>query len=892
LGKNSYHLSFTIRMKNFFRNLILGIGVLSSNFALAQNQRIIPDYSFFIPFSEGKKPSTEAYPQVLKQYLGLSPVDEMRAIKQETDEIGYSHIYLQRYFKGIKVEHDICKVHTQNGLMESINGEFRNINTTSVTPNLTERSALQYALDFVGARTYMWELTKEEELLKKEKNDEEASYYPKGEKVMIMDETGLGEAKIAYKFDVYASSPISRAYIYVDGNSGKILSVDAIIKHANATGTAATRYSSTQTITTDAVSATSYRLRETRGTNSGIQTYNMNKGTNYANAVDFTDADNSWTEYNNTNKDNAALDAHWGAEKTYDYWLSVHGRNSYDNAGAIIKSYVHYSSAYDNAFWDGTRMTYGDGSVFKPLTALDVCGHEIGHAVCSATGNLAYQKESGAINEGLSDIWGACIEFYAAPTKGTWLIGEDIEQRAGHVALRSMSNPNQEGQPDTYAGTMWVSQTNCNPTSNNDYCGVHTNSGVMNYWFYLTTIGGSGTNDIGSVFSVTGIGITDAAKITYRAESVYMTASETYANCRTHTIQAATDLFGAGSAQVIAVTNAWYAVGVGAAYTSGGGTSCGTPASLASAAIAATSATVSWASVTGATAYNVQYKTAAATTWTTISNVVGTSTNLSGLSASTIYNYKIQAVCGTATSAYSTASSFTTSAASTSCTDNYEANNSCSTAKTIPVNTALTGKISSSTDKDYFTFSNSSAARNIKVALTGLPADYDLKFYTSPNNCTGVTTSQNTGTTNEGIIYNNAPVGTYKIQIYGYGGAFNTTLCYNLTVQTSSAAWVRTTGQPEIISEGDIFKEELNHTFSISPNPVNGLASVHLYAEQSANGQISILDQLGREVKVISQSFNLGENDTELDFTGLPNGVYFVKIQIGEQSLLEKVVKM
>lgn len=872
---------------------MVGVTVLSSGFLLAQNQRITPDYSFFIPFSKGKKPSIETYPQMLKQYLGASPVDEMRLIKQETDALGYTHLYLQRYFKGIKVERDVCKVHALNGFVEAINGEFRTINSTSLSTSLAERSALQYALDFVGARTYMWELTDEEDFLRKESNNAEATYYPKGELVMLMDETNFGDAKVAYKFDIYASSPISRANIYVDANTGAILFVDPIIKHANSTGSAATRYSGTQSITTDAVSATSYRLRETRGTNSGVQTYNMKKGTNYASAVDFTDADNSWTEYNNTNKDNAALDAHWGAEKTYDYWLSVHGRNSYDNAGAVIKSYVHYSSAYDNAFWDGTRMTYGDGSVFKPLTALDVCGHEIGHAVCTATANLAYQKESGAINEGLSDIWGACIEYNAAPTKGTWLVGEDIEQRAGHVALRSMSNPNQEGQPDTYGGSLWVSQTNCQPNSNNDYCGVHTNSGVMNFWFYLATVGGSGTNDIGSAYTVAGIGITDAAKITYRAESIYMTSSETYTNCRAHTIQAATDLFGAGSAQVIAVTNAWYAVGVGAAYSAGGGgTSCGTPSGLASSAITSTSATVSWASVSGATAYNVQYKKASVSTWTTLANISGTTTNLTGLIASTTYNYQVQAICGTVSSNYSTASSFATTAVTTSCTDNYEANNSCSTAKTILVNTNLTGKISSSTDKDYFTFSNSASSPNIKVSLTGLPADYDLKFYTSPTNCTGVTTSQNTGTANEGIIYNNAPVGTYKIQIYGYGGAFNSSLCYSLLVQTSSATWVRTTAQPEIISEGDVFKEELNRTFAISPNPLNGLASMHFYAEESTIAHTSILDQLGREVKVISQSIHQGENDTEIDFSDLPNGIYFVRVQLNEQTLLEKVVKM
>ena len=103
------------------------------------------------------------------------------------------------------------------------------------------------------------------------------------------------------------------------------------------------------------------------------------------------DADNNWTaaEYNNANFDNVAGDAHLGAQCTYDYWKAVHGRNSYDNAGAAIKSYVHFDDTpgdgvgYENAYWDGTEMTYGDGaSRFRPLTAMDVCGHEIGHAVC------------------------------------------------------------------------------------------------------------------------------------------------------------------------------------------------------------------------------------------------------------------------------------------------------------------------------------------------------------------------------------------------------------------------------------------------------------------------------------------------------------------------------
>jgi Zn-dependent metalloprotease len=199
----------------------------------------------------------------------------------------------------------------------------------------------------------------------------------------------------------------------------------------------------------------------------------------------------------------------------------------------------------------------------EPLTSIDVAAHEIDHAVCTHTAGLAYRNESGAINEGLSDIWGACVEAYATNDKETWLIGEDIDLRAGHVALRSMSNPNAENQPDTYDGTNWYSQVGCTPSRFNDYCGVHTNSGVMNYWFYLLTEGGSGTNDIGNSFQVTGIGITSAAEITYRAESVYMTSGTTYADARTHTIQSAEDLFGTNSQEVSIVISAWYAVGVG-----------------------------------------------------------------------------------------------------------------------------------------------------------------------------------------------------------------------------------------------------------------------------------------------------------------------------------------
>ena len=544
-----------------------------------------------ITFNENSTYKSTDSQKVLTEQLELKDNSTFSTMKTESDKSGYAHEKFQLYHQGVKVEYATYSLHSKNGKLTSMSGEYYDIKNESTTPSISKETAFKKALNQIGASKYLWE------------NPENASkigyHKPEGELVFLPSMIDQGEkntnqkVRLAYKFDIYATSPVSRGDLYIDAITGAALYYNATIKHlgeyshgkshtinevgaknTNATKTffvsanAATRYSGTQSVQT-ALSGSSYILSDaTRGT--GVQTFNMKKGTNYSTAVNFTDSDNNWTatEFNNANKDNAALDAHWGAEKTYDYFSAVHGRNSYDNLGAAIKSYVHYDLVYDNAYWNGSVMTYGDGSdtYFDALTSIDVAGHEIGHAVCEKTANLAYQKESGAMNEAFSDIWGACIEYYAAPGKSTWLIGEDIERRAGRLALRSMSDPKSEGQPDTYGGTNWKLIECGTPTQANDYCGVHTNSGVLNHWFYILTIGKSGTNDIGNSYNVTGINIDKAAKIAYRLESVYLSANSTYANARTYGIQAATDLYGAGSPEVIATTNAFYAVGVGSAY--------------------------------------------------------------------------------------------------------------------------------------------------------------------------------------------------------------------------------------------------------------------------------------------------------------------------------------
>jgi len=150
--------------------------------------------------------------------------------------------------------------------------------------------------------------------------------------------------------------------------------------------------------------------------------------------------------------------------------------------------------------------------------------------------------------------WGNLFSFYAKPSDINWQLSNDM----GWI-IRDMSNPNFVSQPDTYMGQYWYAGTG-------DNGGVHTNSGVGNFMFYLLSQGGSGTNDNGDSYAVTGIGLDKAQQIIYRTQTVYLTPTSTYNDWKDACISAATDLYGSGGAAVTQVKNAWHAVGVGDYY--------------------------------------------------------------------------------------------------------------------------------------------------------------------------------------------------------------------------------------------------------------------------------------------------------------------------------------
>ena len=489
----------------------------------------------------------------MKSSLQLRQGDSFEFEKMEEDQLGYKHLKFQLTHNGYPIEGGVFKAHTLNGKVESINGDLYRM-THNPTSVMEENAALQNALSHIGADVYKWEIPQEEAWLQNYRNNPSATYYPHGHLVYMMNKLGTtsDDFRLTYRFNVYAENPMSRQDVYVDAENGEVVFVHNLIHTIDQPGLAHTKYSGIVPIVAD-FDGNEYTLYET-GRGAIVETYDMNMTTSYNLAIPFVDDDNYWDTLDIAQIVGGS-DAHWGAELTYDYFNLVHGRNSFDGNGAPLTSYVNYSTGFQNAFWNGQVMTYGaGGGNSRPFSTLDVCGHEFTHGLTSNSSGLIYQDESGALNESFSDIFGAAIEFYGRPTYGNWLIGEEIG------GIRSMSNPSAFQDPDTYHGSNWWYGAG-------DNGGVHTNSGVQNFWFYLMTEGGSGTNDNGDPYTVVALGIDKAAAIAFRNNTVYLNANSTYEDARFYAIQSAIDLYGECSNEMIQTFNAWAAVGVGQPFT-------------------------------------------------------------------------------------------------------------------------------------------------------------------------------------------------------------------------------------------------------------------------------------------------------------------------------------
>ncbi|HXB38944.1 MAG TPA: M4 family metallopeptidase [Bacteroidia bacterium] len=860
----------------------------------------------FIKLNANQQMAKESFVNWAVYALNVPDNSTFKAYETFTDELGYTHTRYKQYVNGYPVEGTQVISHMKEGKVTMVNGDYyRNFSSNS-SATLTEMGALQYGLNKVNAKKYMWENGEFENAKKQITNNPNFTFYPKGELVYVHKKDAdysANNMRLAYKFNIYAEVPLYRANVFVDANTGEILDEHNLICTADVVGTGVTKYSGTVPMTSDNTSGP-FRLREA-GRGNGIETYNLNNSTTYTN-TDFTNGSSTW---NLPGNNQAAADAHWGAEMTYDYYKNVHSRNSIDGAGFKLLSYVHYSNNYVNAFWNGSEMTYGDGDVtqgFTIMTALDVCGHEITHGLTNFTAGLGGtgSGEPGQLNEGFSDIFGTTIEWYSRPTQHDWLMGADITPGG----IRDMSNPKNLGQPNCYHGTNW------------DNTGeVHNDNGPCIFWYYLLCQGGSATNDQGNAYNVTGQTMAKARLIAFRGLTVYFTPSTAYANARTYTEQAATDIYGSCSAELTATSEAWYAVGVGGVPTSGSPTAafstgsiptCGLPVSVTFNNTSSGAQSYAWTfgdggtSTTASPTYN--YTVAGTFTVTLVATGCGGgSTNtytqtvtisagggavlplVEGFESSTtlpvgwtLWNPDNDAAWQISTTVAKTG---------THCIGFNNCNGDG--------NTDMTGRRDRFITNTYSFTGMSSAAMTFDVA-------YALLTYSSvpyPDSL---------------VIYSSTNCGTTWNQIYSKGGSVlatapgytNTATCWSPT----AAQWRNDNiNLSSVLGQGNVqfafenrsrwgtwvYIDNINisGTTGISINNAGGMmiypnpAHNNLTVQADQNiGSIQVIDMLGKSVL---RQQPAGEKTVQVDISSLPAGIYFVKVSAGDAQKLIKLVK-
>ncbi len=482
--------------------------------------------------------------------LGLGAQEALVVRDVVKDSDGTTHTRYERTYAGLPVlGGDLVVKENAAGVAQSVvKATNATVKVASLTPKIAAGAAEKQALSRAAAEG---------------STSKDAAQAPR--KVVW---AANGTPTLAYETVVgglqHDGTP-NELHVITDANTGqKLYEYQAVMN-----GTGNTMYSGSVTIGSTQ-SGSTYNL--TDATRGNQRTYNLNRGSSGTGTL-FSGPDDVWGNGLPSNAETAGADAHYGAQVTWDYYKNVHGRNGIRNDGVAAYSRVHYGNAYVNAFWQDSCfcMTYGDGAGNnKPLTSLDVAGHEMSHGVTANTARLVYSGESGGLNEATSDIFGTAVEFYANNSSdvGDYLIGEKIDINGNGTPLRYMDKPSKDGssRDSWYSGLGGLD--------------VHYSSGPANHFFYLLSEG-SGTKTINGVtynsatsdgLPVTGIGRDKAEKIWFRALSTKFTSNTNYAGARTGTLAATGELYGTTSAEYRAVQDAWAGIAVGARSTGGGGT--------------------------------------------------------------------------------------------------------------------------------------------------------------------------------------------------------------------------------------------------------------------------------------------------------------------------------
>lgn len=538
--------------KNYFVPVLLSSALVLSSFSAVNVLAAPPDESgkvwnetssvpVFVKEKVGEKQvgSTAAhaldYLKKNEKQVGVAQPDKNLKVKNiQKDSLGMKHIRFNQTVKGIPVEGAEVVVHyNKQDELVSVNGSHvpeatGEIDTSAV---VSESAAVEAAKQAVNAPAQLEET-------------------PSAELVIYPFE---GTNHLAYKVNVnFLGEKPGNWFAFIDAKSGKAIDQYNALMHVDnhhesvGTGVLGAQRKIHTTRTKLPNQGTIFSLSDTSHAGlEGIFTYDANDGKIFSNNSA------SWKD----DYQRAAVDAHYNSEVVYDYYLEEHGRNSLDDKGMAIVSYVHYGENYNNAFWNGRQMTYGDGdgSYMVPLSAgLDVAAHEMTHGVITNSANLQYRFQSGALNESFADIFGALIH------SEDWEVGEDImgpgAKADGRASLRSLSDPSKYPVKADYV--PYGNGEGNYPSHMDEYYdlprsldngGVHINSSITNHAAYL--IGEKiGKEKLGQIF--------------YRALTVYLTPTSNFSDARQAIIQSAADIYGEESAEVKATAEGFDSVGI------------------------------------------------------------------------------------------------------------------------------------------------------------------------------------------------------------------------------------------------------------------------------------------------------------------------------------------
>ncbi|MFE3500656.1 M4 family metallopeptidase [Kitasatospora sp. NPDC059160] len=488
----------------------------------------------------------------LAQVLGLGGQEKLVAKDAVVDQDGTKHLRFERTYAGLPVIGGDLVVHQKSdGGVKSVDKAVSaRIALPSLTPKIPADKAADQAAGTVKA-TIGQTIDADQAPI--------TGVHQVGKAELVVWATD-GNPRLAYRTTVEgvrADGTPSAQILVTDAADGKVLSTHEKIETATGTGNGI--FVGQVSLNTNQ-NGSQFELKDTsRGGQSTTDMSNSESGSGSL----FANPSNSFGDGTNNSRESAAVDAQFGAATTWDFYKNTFGRNGIRNDGVGALSRVHYGSNYVNAFWsdDCFCMSYGDGNNNSaPLTELDVAGHEMSHGVTAATANLNYSGESGGLNEATSDIMGTMVEWYAnlPANPPNYQIGELININGDGKPLRYMDQPSQDGNSADY----W--------DANVGNLDVHFSSGVANHFFYLLSEG-SGAKTINGFnynsptadgSSLAGIGRDKAAQIWYKALTAYFTSTTDYAGARVATLSAASDLYGANSAEYNAVAATWTAVNV------------------------------------------------------------------------------------------------------------------------------------------------------------------------------------------------------------------------------------------------------------------------------------------------------------------------------------------